>query len=54
VRETPMNTALRCRLLSLAIETLHFVERIDTEEVDGSNPFGPTISSFAQFFSDVL
>jgi hypothetical protein len=41
--EIRMNTAPLCRLLSLAVLPLQFVEEIDTEEVHGSNPFGPTI-----------
>ena len=43
MRETRVNTARRCRLLSLVVAPAQFVEGIDTEEVDGSNPFGPTI-----------
>ena len=38
-----MNTVLRCRSLSPAVVLGQFIKGIDTEEVDGSNPFGPTI-----------
>jgi len=43
MRATCMNTALQYRSLSLTILPLQSAQRIDTEEVDGSNPFGPTI-----------
>ena len=45
MREISVNTALRCRLLSHRVSPLQSVDGIDTEEVDGSNPFGPTIFS---------
>ena len=38
-----MNAARFYRSLSLRVALLHSTNRIDTEEVDGSNPFGPTI-----------
>jgi hypothetical protein len=37
-----MNTARFCRLLSLRVSWPQYVSRIDPEEVDGANPFGPT------------
>ena len=38
-----MNTGHLCHLTSLIVVRLVVGERIDTEEVDGSSPFGPTI-----------
>ena len=43
MRETRMNAARCCHLLSLGVAPVQFAKGIDTEEVDGSNPFGPTI-----------
>jgi len=40
---TRMNTALFCRSVSACVSPHQFTEGIDTEEVDGSSPFGPTI-----------
>jgi len=43
MREISVNTALQCRSISLAVQPHQLAKGIDTEEVDGSNPFGPTI-----------
>jgi len=45
--KVPMNAALFCRSVSVCVSPHQFTEGIDTEEVDGSSPFGPTMSPSA-------
>jgi hypothetical protein len=44
MRRIRMNTASPCCSFSLGVSPPRFVKGIETEEVDGSNPFGPLIN----------